>query len=147
MKASLTGRQDIDRNINTDKYDFDTILLMESEINMAKKNIPEFKDPSAFNLSKESFKPKWAVKILRADLEIDRGHQFNEGWSRPKIDHGLFSPSTVQGNSAPRVRPSTGGIDSYGRHPPVNINNDGKEVVQKILLTSRPSLKRPKLRK
>lgn len=68
MKVTLPRKLDIDRNIDTDKYDFDTILLMENEINVAKKSMSEFKDSSAFRLSKESFKPKWAVKILRADL-------------------------------------------------------------------------------
>jgi hypothetical protein len=68
MKVTLPRKLDIDRNIDTDKYDFDTILLMENEINVAKKNMSEFKDSSAFSLSKESFRPKWAVKILRTDL-------------------------------------------------------------------------------
>lgn len=72
-RSLITGmnprrKLDIDRTINTDIYDFDTILLMETEINMAKLNMSEFKDPSIFNFSKASFKPKWAVQILRADI-------------------------------------------------------------------------------
>ncbi|KAI8601175.1 hypothetical protein EDD21DRAFT_114272 [Dissophora ornata] len=59
-----TWRLDIDRNINTDIYDFDTILLMKTELNMAKRIMFEFNDATAFNISKAPFKPKWAAQIL-----------------------------------------------------------------------------------
>ncbi|KAG9067627.1 hypothetical protein KI688_012412 [Linnemannia hyalina] len=198
MKVTLPRKLDIDRNIDTDKYDFDTILLMENEINVAKKSMSEFKDSSAFRLSKESFKPKWAVKILRADLWklIEDTNATKDGWEqqlhgvrsepRPSLEveaespllppfvlleeHTLqgsalprqtisplsssiitslpsnvpskisvtsrrsqksikdFFPLTpAHGNSAMRALPLTAEINTHGRHPLVDISNDGKD--------------------
>ncbi|OAQ23130.1 hypothetical protein K457DRAFT_130795 [Linnemannia elongata AG-77] len=218
MKVTLPRKLDIDRNIDTDKYDFDTILLMENEINVAKKSMSEFKDSSAFSLSKESFKPKWTVKILRADLWklIEDTNATKDGWEqqlhgmrsepRPSLEveaespllppfvlleeHTLqgsalprqtisplsssiisslpsnvpskisvtsrhsqksikdFFPLTpAHGNSAMRALPLAAEINTHGRHPLVDISNDGKDVAQKDPLNSKPSLKRPKLHK
>ncbi|KAG0277856.1 hypothetical protein BGZ96_002686 [Linnemannia gamsii] len=218
MKVTLPRKLDIDRNIDTDKYDFDTILLMENEINVAKKSMSKFKDSSAFRLSKESFKPKWAVKILRADLWklIEDTNATKDGWEqqlhgirsepRPSLEveaespllppfvlleeHTLqgsalprqtisplsssiitslpsnvpskisvtsrhsqksikdFFPLTpAHGNSAMRALPLTAEINTHGRHPLVDISNNGKDVAQKNPLNSKPSLKRPKLQK
>ncbi|KAG9062235.1 hypothetical protein KI688_006567 [Linnemannia hyalina] len=146
MKVTLPRKLDIDRNIDTDKYDFDTILLMENEINVAKKSMSEFKDSSAFRLSKESFKPKWAVKILRADLWklIEDTNAMKDGQKSIK---DFFPLTPAHGNSAMRALPLTAEINTHGRHPLVDISNDGKDVAQKNPLNSKPSLKRPKLHK
>lgn len=67
--------------------------------------------------------------------------------SQPKIDQGFFPLTPAHGNSAMRALPLTAEINTHGRHPLVDISNDGKDVAQKNPLNSKPSLKRPKLHK
>ncbi|KAF9923149.1 hypothetical protein BGZ67_010063 [Mortierella alpina] len=49
---------DIDRVIDTNGYDLDTVLMMESKINYAKSSVVEFMDSRAFEESEETYKAK-----------------------------------------------------------------------------------------
>ena len=72
-RSLVTGMEartklDIDRVIDTDGYDLNTILMMESELNYAKSAMEEYKDSRAFEESGVTSKAKWAARRLRNDL-------------------------------------------------------------------------------
>jgi len=81
---------DIDRVIDTDGYDMDTILIMESELNYAKASMEEYKDHRAFIESGQVSKAKWAANRLRNDLV-----QFVKD-AKPRMKRYVFSISYTQ---------------------------------------------------